>query len=140
MSIYLNRVYFGSGSYGVDSASRTYFGKEAKKLTVLESAIIAGIVKAPSRLNPAHNPKGAIDRAKVVISNMVKSGYLNEIRAKQLIESKFRYKQHRKSKKIGPFFFSSDFSNFYKIRVGPGTKSNFYKISLEYRTSLTFTK
>ncbi|MAV88345.1 MAG: hypothetical protein CMM67_08870 [Rhodospirillaceae bacterium] len=129
MSIYLNRVYFGSGSYGVDSASRTYFGKEAKKLTVLESAIIAGIVKAPSRLNPAHNPKGAIDRAKVVISNMVKSGYLNEIQAKQLIESKFRYKQHRKSKKIGQYF-TDWVSDQIRGFAGPNTSNVIVRTTL----------
>ncbi len=80
-TIYLNRVYLGSGTYGVDAAAQKYFGRPAHALSLLQSAVIAGLLKAPSRLNPLHNPKGALKRARVVLSNMVAAGYISEKRA-----------------------------------------------------------
>lgn len=59
MELYLNRVYFGSGLYGVEAASRGYFGKPAKDLTVGECAMLAGLLKSPNALSPWNNPKGA---------------------------------------------------------------------------------
>jgi penicillin-binding protein 1A len=57
LEMYLNRVYFGSGSYGVEAASRRYFNKSARDVTLPEAALLAGLLKAPSRLSPARNPK-----------------------------------------------------------------------------------
>jgi penicillin-binding protein 1A len=76
LTIYLNRVYFGAGAYGVSSASRLYFDKPVNKLNLAEAAMIAGLLKAPTRLAPTGNPKGAEKRASVVLSNMVAAGYL----------------------------------------------------------------
>ncbi|MEI8295799.1 MAG: PBP1A family penicillin-binding protein [Alphaproteobacteria bacterium] len=76
LTIYLNRVYFGAGTFGIDAASRKYFGKSAKQLSVLEAAIIAGLLKAPSRYSPAYHPQRAIDRAKIVLQQMVEAGFL----------------------------------------------------------------
>ena len=76
LTVYLNRVYFGAGAYGVSSAARLYFDKPVKKLSLAESAMIAGLLKAPTRLAPTINPKGAAERASVVLSNMVAAGYL----------------------------------------------------------------
>jgi penicillin-binding protein 1A len=70
LDMYLNRVYFGSGAYGVEAASRRYFGKSARDDTLAESALLAGLVKAPSRLSPAHDPKAAWARAQVVLQAM----------------------------------------------------------------------
>src|SRR5207253_7894171 len=55
LEIYLNRVYLGAGTYGVDAAAHRYFGKSAGKLNLFESAVIAGLLKAPTRLNPARD-------------------------------------------------------------------------------------
>jgi len=74
---YLNRVYFGDGAYGVDAAARTYFNKPAKKLTLYESAVLAGLLKAPSHFSPANNPDLAMARAKVVIKTMQEAGYID---------------------------------------------------------------
>jgi len=76
LTIYLNRVYFGAGTFGIDAASRKYFGKSAKQITVLEAAIIAGLLKAPSKYSPAYHPKRALTRAKVVLQQMVEAGFL----------------------------------------------------------------
>lgn len=78
LSAYLNRVYFGSGAYGVDAASRVYFGKPAEKVTLWEGAVLAGLLKAPSRYSPTSNPKLARDRAKVVIGAMEDAGYITK--------------------------------------------------------------
>ena len=70
LEMYLNRVYFGSGAYGVEAASRRYFGKSARDVTLSEAALLAGLLKAPSRLSPARDPKAAEARAQVVLAAM----------------------------------------------------------------------
>ena len=78
LTLYLNRVYFGAGTYGVDAAARKYFGKPAAKVSPFEAAMLAGMVKAPSRYNPLVDPKRATDRAKQVLASMVDAGYLSD--------------------------------------------------------------
>ena len=56
LELYLNRVYLGSGAYGIDAAARRYFGKPARNLTLGEAAMIAGLLKAPSKYSPLSNP------------------------------------------------------------------------------------
>jgi penicillin-binding protein 1A len=70
LAMYLNRVFFGSNSYGVEAASRRYFNKSARDVNLMEAAMLAGLVKAPSALSPAKNPKGAMERAKLVLAAM----------------------------------------------------------------------
>jgi len=70
LEMYLNRVYFGAGAYGVEAASRRYFGKPASDVSLSEAAMLAGLLKAPSRLSPARDPKAAQQRARVVLAAM----------------------------------------------------------------------
>ena len=70
LEMYLNRVYFGSGAYGVEAASRRYFGKSARDVSLSEAALLAGLLKAPSRLSPARDPKAAEERAQLVLAAM----------------------------------------------------------------------
>ncbi|MCU0839472.1 MAG: PBP1A family penicillin-binding protein [Rhodospirillales bacterium] len=77
LAIYLNRVYFGAGAYGVDAAARKYFGQPARHVTLYQAAMLAGLLKAPSRLNPIANPALAAERAKLVLAAMVDAGYLS---------------------------------------------------------------
>ena len=70
LDLYLNRVYFGSGAYGVQQASEIYFGKPASQLTLAEAAMLAGLVKSPSRLAPTRNYREAEKRSKLVLANM----------------------------------------------------------------------
>jgi penicillin-binding protein 1A len=83
--LYLNRVYFGSGAYGVDAAAQRYFGKSAKRVNVAEAAMLAGLVKSPSRLAPSRNPDGAERRALAVITAMVDTGAINDATAKSAL-------------------------------------------------------
>ena len=78
LEMYLNRVYFGSGSYGVEAASRRYFGKPASAVTLPEAALLAGLLKAPSRLSPARDPKAAEKRAQIVLQAMRDSGIIDD--------------------------------------------------------------
>ena len=71
LEIYLNRVYFGGGAYGVEAAAQRFFGKSARSVNVAEAAVIAGLLKAPSRYSPFANPGYARARARVVIQAML---------------------------------------------------------------------
>ncbi|MES2711484.1 MAG: biosynthetic peptidoglycan transglycosylase, partial [Pseudomonadota bacterium] len=74
LEIYLNRVYLGAGAYGVDAAARLYFGISARRLEPWQSAILAGLPRAPSRLNPRVNPGGAVARGVEVLDAMAETG------------------------------------------------------------------
>ncbi len=78
LELYLNRVYFGAGAYGVEAAAQRYFGKHARDMNLQEAAMLAGLVRSPSRLAPTRNPNGAERRAQVVISAMADAGYIND--------------------------------------------------------------
>lgn len=78
LEMYLNRVYFGSGSYGVEAASRRYFKKPARDVNLAQAALLAGLLKAPSRLSPARNPDAAEARAQVVLEAMRDSGFVSD--------------------------------------------------------------
>ena len=82
LELYLNRVYFGSGAYGVEAAAQRYFGKSARFVTLAEAAMLAGLVKAPSRLAPNRNLEGADERAAQVIAAMAEQGHITEAMAK----------------------------------------------------------
>jgi penicillin-binding protein 1A len=76
LELYLNRVYLGEQAYGVDAASRRYFGKPATELTLAEAALLAGLPKAPSELAPSSNLEGAIERQHLVLDAMVEAGFI----------------------------------------------------------------
>ena len=78
LSAYLNRVYLGSGAYGIDAAARVYFNKSAKQLTIREAATIAGLLKAPSRYSPSANPSLSAQRTRVVLGAMKDAGFLDK--------------------------------------------------------------
>jgi penicillin-binding protein 1A len=82
LELYLNRVYFGGGAYGVEAASRHYFGKPARALTLPQSAMLAGLLKAPSRYTPGRNVKLAKDRVGQVLDRMADAGFLTETEAR----------------------------------------------------------
>jgi penicillin-binding protein 1A len=87
LELYLNRVYFGSGAYGVEAAARKYFGKDAKDVSLSEAALLAGLMKSPTKLAPNHNLKGANERAAQVITAMAEQGYITQAMAKVALEN-----------------------------------------------------
>lgn len=84
LELYLNKVYFGGGAYGIDSASRKFFSHSATELSLEEAAIIAGLVKAPSRYSPTADVDAAVSRANVVVGQMVRYGGLDPAVARQV--------------------------------------------------------
>lgn len=78
LTLYLNRVYLGAGTYGIEAASQKYFQKSSRDMNLLQAAIIAGMLKAPSRYNPIASAERAKARAKVVLQNMVNNDALTE--------------------------------------------------------------
>jgi penicillin-binding protein 1A len=78
MSAYLNRVYFGSGAYGIDAASELYFDKSAKDLNLRESATIASLLKAPSKYSPLNNPSLSRKRTDIVLGALASAGYITD--------------------------------------------------------------
>jgi penicillin-binding protein 1A len=81
LELYLNRIYLGERSYGVDAASRVYFGKAAQQLTLAEAAMLAGLPKAPSAYAPTNNFKRAKERQRLVLQAMVSAGALTQAQA-----------------------------------------------------------
>lgn len=76
LELYLNRVYFGAGAYGVEAAAQRYYGKSARNVSLSEAAVLAGLVQAPSRLAPNRNPEAAQARAELVIAAMNEIGFI----------------------------------------------------------------
>lgn len=90
LELYLNRVYFGGGAYGVDAASRKFFDHSATTLSLGEAAIIAGLVKAPSNYSPTADAKAAVGRARVVLSVMQKNTVISLSEAEAADPAKVR--------------------------------------------------
>lgn len=82
LELYMNRVYFGAGAYGVEAASQKFFGKSARAVSLGEAAVLAGLVQSPSRLAPNRNPQGAAERASLVLAKMVEHGFATAEAAK----------------------------------------------------------
>src|SRR6266513_893268 len=83
LELYVNRIYFGSGCYGVETASQSYFGKNASKLDLSESALLAGLIRSPNRFSPLKNPQGAAMERNAVLDRMVACKTLSPAEAEQ---------------------------------------------------------
>jgi 1A family penicillin-binding protein len=102
---YLNNVYLGNGAYGVQAAARTYFGKEASKLTLAESALLAGIIRSPESYDPLDRPRAARTRRDLVIGKMVELGWVDPRRAARAAAKKIQLRPPRDSERYpAPYF------------------------------------
>ena len=81
LGVYLNRIYLGSGTFGVDAAARKYFGRPAREVTLFQAAVLAGLPKAPSRYSPLASPEKSARRANQVLDNLVAAGWLDRAAA-----------------------------------------------------------
>ena len=88
LELYLNRIYLGSGLYGVEAASRGYFGKAAKEMTTAECATLAGLIKAPNNLSPWRNPKASQNARDIVLKRMLETGVLSEVAYHEAMNAK----------------------------------------------------
>jgi penicillin-binding protein 1A len=78
LEAYVNRIYFGSGTYGVEAASQIYFGKPASRLNLQESATLAGLIRSPNRFSPLNNPEGSIRERNTVLGRMLELGFITQ--------------------------------------------------------------
>lgn len=92
LTIYLNHIYLGGGSYGVEAAARTYFGKHVNELTIAECAILAGLPQAPSRYNPLKHPERAKSRQLYVLGQMYERGWITKDQYNKAVDEKIEYK------------------------------------------------
>jgi penicillin-binding protein 1A len=106
LELYLNRVYFGSGAYGVEAAAERYFGHGARSVTLSEAAVLAGLMKAPSKLAPDRNPEGANERAAQVIAAMAQEGHITESIAKVALS---RPAKARRDQGAGSINYAADY-------------------------------
>jgi penicillin-binding protein 1A len=106
LELYLNRVYFGSGAYGVEAASQKYFGKSARFVTLSEAALLAGLMKSPSKLAPTHNLAAANERAAQVITAMAEQGHITEAMAKMALANPA---QLYRDKSAGAINYAADY-------------------------------
>ncbi len=90
LTLYLNRVYFGAGAYGIDAASYRYFGKPARNLALPEAAVLAGLLKAPTHYAPDRNPADAGQRARLVVDAMLDAGFITREQAEYAYRSPVR--------------------------------------------------
>jgi penicillin-binding protein 1A len=103
LELYLNRVYFGGGAYGIDAASRRFFGHTADTLSLGEAAIIAGLVKAPSSYSPTADVEAARNRAGVVLNSMVDNGFVSAAAAASVDPATIRLQPTSKQNSVRYF-------------------------------------
>jgi penicillin-binding protein 1A len=119
LTIYLNRVYMGAGNYGVDSASKRYFGHSVRDINLNEAAILVGLLKAPSRYAPTNNPDLSEKRATQVLINMKEAGYLTEKEEKAAAENfGDEDSSYRDNHSFGSFYFSDYIVNLLPQYIG----------------------
>jgi 1A family penicillin-binding protein len=104
LELYLNRVYFGDGFYGVEAAARGYFGKSAKTLPVDEAALLAGLIQAPSAYSPTAHLDRAIARRGVVLQQMAEAGHIDKATASALEVAPVKLKSGFPSESTGQYF------------------------------------
>lgn len=94
LETYLNAIYFGNGAFGIENASKSYFGKSATQLTLGESAILAGLIKSPKYYSPIHNPDNCLTRRNLVLKNMLADGKITESQYSEAVESPIEVAQN----------------------------------------------
>ena len=104
LEMYLNQIYYGHGSYGVEAAARTYFGKNVQKLTLDEVALIAGLPKSPNNYSPYRNSKRARSRRNHVIRRMAQEGFIKRDEAQQAMRKEFELGEVTNMLNRAPYF------------------------------------
>jgi penicillin-binding protein 1A len=94
LELYLNKIYLGNRSYGVAAASEIYYAKDLDELTIAEIAMLAGLPKAPSSINPVKNPKRAMERRNFVLKRMYDEGFINLFQYSYAVSEPIRAKYH----------------------------------------------
>lgn len=129
LNIYLNRVFFGSGAYGINTAARRFFNKDAKDLNLREAAILAGSLKAPSKYNYLRNKRLALERSEVVLSRMLRAGSITRQEWEDSINLPIG---SRDGKVIDVRYFGDYVMGELPDVIKDGTKDVYIKTTLDY--------
>ncbi|QOV10336.1 transglycosylase domain-containing protein [Viridibacillus arvi] len=121
---YLNTVYFGHGMYGIEAASRFYFGKSAKDLTLSEAALLVGIPKGPGIYSPAVNKEKSIGRQQLILSLMSNQSVISEEQAERAKSETldFKYEEWENSKSLAPYFLDTAWQEAKDILTEKGRR------------------
>jgi penicillin-binding protein 1A len=109
LELYLNRVYFGGGAYGIEAAARRYFDKGAQDLTIGEGAVLAGLLKAPSKYSPTSSAQLALARARVVLGKMKAAGLLTAEAEAQALRTPIQFQEMRGTREAAGLEYAIDF-------------------------------
>ncbi|HBB17023.1 MAG TPA: penicillin-binding protein [Syntrophus sp. (in: bacteria)] len=132
ITLYLNHIYLGHGTYGIEAASQGYFGKSARDLTLAEAALLAGLPKAPSSYSPYNHPDKAYQRQAYVLSRMQEDGFISKSEKDRAIATKLRFRSIKPKDKIAPYFIEN-VRRYVQEKYG---RDVLYKEGLEVYTTL----
>jgi penicillin-binding protein 1A len=132
ITLYLNHIYLGHGTYGIEAASQGYFGKSARDLTLAEAALLAGLPKAPSNYSPYLHPDKAYQRQAYVLSRMLEDEYITKAERDRALSSKLRFRSIKPKDKIAPYFIEN-IRRYVQEKYGSDV---LYKEGLEVFTTL----
>jgi penicillin-binding protein 1A len=107
ITLYLNHIYLGHGTYGIEAASQGYFGKSTRDLTLAEVALLAGLPKAPSSYSPYLHPDKAYQRQAYVLSRMLEDEYITVAEKDRALTTKLRFRSIKPKDKIAPYFIEN---------------------------------
>ena len=132
LNLYLNHIYLGHGTYGIEAASQRYFRKSARDLTLSEASLLAGLPKAPSRYSPFYHPRRALQRQAYVLSRMAEAKYITEEEKEQALKAPLELKQSKQEEKIAPYF-TENIRRYIQTKYGSNV---LYREGLEVYTTL----
>jgi penicillin-binding protein 1A len=134
IEMYLNINFFGSNSYGIQSAAKTFFSKDVEDLTVAESALLVGVLKGQSVYNPLSNPERARERRNVVLTSMRDVGYITEAAYDTLVQSALNLDPSAGQKKVAPYF--TEYIRLQLNKLQDSLDVNVYEDGLRVYTTL----
>ncbi len=104
LNLYLNYIYLGHGTYGIEAAAQGYFGKSARHLSLAEASLLAGLPKAPTNFSPFLHPDRALQRQSYVLQRMVEDGYITPEDKTRILATPLRLRSVRPKDKVAPYF------------------------------------
>jgi 1A family penicillin-binding protein len=128
IELYLNQIYFGSGAYGIQSAAEEYYGKDAHALTLAESALLAALPRAPSRLNPRANREAALEGRELVLRRMADQGLITEAERAEAAEARLVVRERRTRISDPAPYFVESVRRLLEEQLGPALYTEGYRI------------
>jgi penicillin-binding protein 1A len=139
LDLYLNKIYFGHQAYGVAAAAEVYYGSELKDLSLSQIALIAGLPKAPSRINPITNPALAIKRRNYVLGRLLQRGYITEQSYQAAIRTADTARLHGRAIEVNAPYVAEMVRSYMVEHYGEGAYDAGYQVFTTVRDPLQLT-